>query len=121
MAANCSSLSLAQPFVPSRPLPARMRVTYLSEAAKARERRKKERKLSIRPSADETERGGRVEEKVEKSPTKICGRNLGARRQERRRRRLEKPKLWQKLPCERDAKVFAGGDGVFYGTRLATA
>ena len=32
-----------------------MRVTYLSEAAKARERRKKERKLSIRLSADETE------------------------------------------------------------------
>ena len=55
MAANCSSVARSplRPFL--TPLPARMRVTYLSEAAKARERRKKERKLSIRLSADETE------------------------------------------------------------------
>ena len=49
MAANCSTLALSSA-LPSSPTPlARMRVTYLSAAAEARERRK-EGKLSISPS-----------------------------------------------------------------------
>ena len=95
-----------------------MRVTYLSEAAKARERRKKERKLSIRPSADETEGGGGWRGKGGKVPDHDLWTELGGCAAVAAAVRKAETLAETSVRARREGFC---GDGVFYGTRLATA
>ena len=101
-----------------------MRVTYLSVSAVGGERAAEGGKAQHQPklggAAPRLREGGGEGGKVADQDLWLELGGVGRRGG----RRLEKPKLWQKLPSERASETrgfFAKKEGVFYGTRLATA
>ena len=112
MAANCSTFALGSALPSFLRYPARSHARHVFVGG-GRGERAAEGAKAQQPKLGDGGGGGR-KGKVEKSPTKICGRNSGVAAAVRKAQTLAKT-------FERARREVFFCEGVFYGTRSATA